>query len=234
MKRFYKEVSTAPAEGGFAVLLDDKPVKTPGRNGLTLPTSGLAEAVAREWREQDQEILAATMPLLRLVNTVIDGVMANRAEVVKAVLSFGENDLVCYRTHQPPELLARQRQGWDRWLDWVRQRHGVHLRVVLGLNPVDQSQDALLGLRQAIEEFDDFCLGALHVIVSITGSLVLGLAVAEGVLKGGEAFQLSRIDELYQAEKWGEDDQAAKRSQALARELDKAVELIALVDAKGF
>jgi chaperone required for assembly of F1-ATPase len=234
MKRFYKEVSTAPAEGGFAVLLDGKPVKTPGRNRLILPTLVLAEAVAQEWREQDQEILAATMPLLRLVNTVIDGVMVNRADVMKAILHFGEDDLVCYRAHQPPELLARQRQGWDRWLDWVRQRHGVHLTVAHGLNPVDQSLDALLALRQAIEEFDDFCLGALHVIVSITGSLVLGLAVAEGALKGGEAFQLSRIDEIYQAEKWGEDDQAVKRSHALGRELDDAVVLIALIHAKGF
>jgi chaperone required for assembly of F1-ATPase len=234
MKRFYKEVSTAPAEGGFAVLLDGKPVKTPGRNGLTLPTSLLAEAVAQEWRAQGQDIHAATMPLLRLVNTVIDGVFTNRAEVIGAVLRFGENDLVCYRAHQPLELLARQRQGWDRWLDWVRQRHGVHLTVVEGLNPVDQSLDALLGLRRAVEELDDFCLGALHVIVSITGSLVLGLAVAQGVLKSEEAFQLSRIDEIYQAEKWGADGEAAKRSHALALELNKAVELIALVHAQGF
>lgn len=229
MKRFYKEVSVAAGINGFAVLLDGKPVKTPGRRALALPTQTLAEAIAVEWQSQGAEINVLTMPLLRLANTVIDGVALNPGGVVAAILRFGENDLLCYRAHQPPDLAARQAQGWDPLLVWVRQRHGAIMRVAEGLGHVDQSPDALGALRQALDEFDPFTLAALHVIASITGSAVLALAVVEGFIPGGHAFQLSRIDETYQAEKWGEDIEAQKRATALAHELDKAVELIAAV-----
>jgi chaperone required for assembly of F1-ATPase len=231
MKRFYKEVSVAARDSGYVVLLGGRPVRTPGRNLLILPTQALAAAIAAEWRGQGADIIATSMPLLRLANTVVDGVAANRAEVVAAVLRFGESDLLCYRTHQPPELVARQSAGWDPLLDWVRQRHSVRLRVAEGLGPVEQSDDALLALREAIEVHDPFALGALHMIASITGSAVLALAVAEGVVSGPCAFDLSRIDEIYQAEKWGEDAEAIKRAGNLAHELNKAAELLALSGA---
>jgi chaperone required for assembly of F1-ATPase len=226
MKRFYKDVSVAAQDGGFAVLLDGRSVKTPRGNGLILPTEKLATAVAAEWQGQGEEIVATSMPLLRLANTVIDGVAANRDEVIGAVLRFGENDLICYRAHQPPELLARQAAGWDPLLDWVAQKHGARMQVAEGLTHVDQPPESLTALRHALGNYDAFTLGALHVIASITGSTVLALAVADGFLSGAQAFQLSRIDETYQAEKWGEDAEAAKRAAALAHELDKAVELI--------
>jgi chaperone required for assembly of F1-ATPase len=229
MKRFYKQVSAAPAAGGFAVLLDGKPVKTPARNNLVLPTEHLAKAIAQEWRSQGEEVIATSMPLLRLANTVIDGVAAHRADVIAAILRFGENDLLCYRAHQPPDLVTRQKDGWDPLLDWVRQRHGAAMTVAEGLGHVDQTPEALAALRQPLESLDVFTLAGLHVIASITGSLVLALAVAEGFIPGVHAFQLSRIDEIYQAEKWGEDAEAQKRTAALAHELDKAVELIAAV-----
>ena len=227
MKRFYKEVAVAPADGGFAVLLDDRPVKTPARNMLILPTENLAAAIAAEWRGQGDAIVATSMPLLRLANSVIDGVTAKRDEVLDAVMRFAENDLLCYRAHQPPELVARQSAGWDRWLDWARRRHGANMTIAEGFNHVDQTPDALMALRQAAAELDPFALGALHVIASITGSLVLALAVADGAASGAQIFALSRIDEAYQSEKWGEDAEAAKRATALAHELDKAVELMA-------
>lgn len=226
MKRFYKDASVAARDGGFAVLLDGKPVKTPAGNALLLPTEKLASAIAAEWRGQGEEIVATSMPLLRLANTVIDGVAANRDEVIGAILRFGENDLICYRAHQPPELLARQAAGWDPLLDWVAEKHGANMRVAAGLTHIDQPPESLAALRQALGNFDAFTLGALHVIASITGSTVLALAVADGLLSGTQAFELSRIDETYQAEKWGEDAEAAKRATALAHELDKAVELI--------
>jgi chaperone required for assembly of F1-ATPase len=229
MKRFYKDVSIAAADAGFAVLLDGKPVKTPARNGLVLPTEQLALAIAQEWRNQGEAIVATTMPLLRLANSVIDGVANNRGDVISAILRFGENDLLCYRAHQPPQLAARQCGGWNPLLDWARQRYGARMTVAEGLGHVDQTPDALGALRQALEEYDVFSLGGLHVIASITGSAILALAVAEGFVTGGDAFELSRIDENYQAEKWGEDAEAAKRAAALAHELDKAAELIAAV-----
>lgn len=227
MKRFYKKVSIAPSDGGFAVLLDGRPVKTPARNSLLLPTEKLAAAIAAEWREQGDEVVATAMPLLRLSNTVVDGVAVNRESVIDAILRFGENDLLCYRAHQPPELVARQREGWDPMLDWARQRFGAHMAVAEGLGHVDQTPQSLAALRLALTGHDAFTLAGLHVIASITGSLVLALAVVEGQTSGAHAFVLSRIDESYQAEKWGEDAEAAKRATALAHELDKAVELIA-------
>jgi len=228
MKRFYKQVSIAPVEGGFGVLMDGKSVKTPARHTLALPTEKLANAIAAEWQEQGEEVVVSSMPLLRLANTAIDGVSANRENVINAILRFGENDLVCYRAHQPPELAARQRAGWDPLLDWVAQRHGARMRVAQGLNHVDQPPETLAALRQPLESLDAFALAGLHVVASITGSLVLALTVLDDALSGARAFELSRIDEAYQAEKWGEDAEATKRATALARELDKAVELIGL------
>jgi chaperone required for assembly of F1-ATPase len=229
MKRFYKDVSIGPAEGGFAVLLDGRPVKTPGRNPLVLPTERLAAAIAQEWQAQGDEVIATTMPLLRLANTVVDGVAVNREGVIDTILRFGENDLICYRAHQPPELVRRQGEGWDPLLDWMAQKHGARMRVAQGLTHVDQAQETLSALRRALEAESPFTLGGLHVIASITGSAVLALAVAGGFISDAKAFALSRIDETYQAEKWGEDAEAAKRAANLARELDKAVELMAAV-----
>lgn len=226
MKRFYKEVSVVPRDGGHAVLLDDRPVKTPGGNLLVLPTDRLASAIAAEWQAQGDEIVATTMPLLRLANTVIDGVSAHREEVIAAILRFGENDLLCYRAHQPPELVTRQKAGWDPLLDWVAEKHGANLRVAAGLTHIDQPAEALAAVHRALEGFDAFTLGGLHMVASVTGSTVLALAVADGFVSGARAFELSRIDEIYQAEKWGEDAEAAKRAAALAHELDKAAELI--------
>jgi len=233
MKRFYEDVSIAPVENGFCVLLDGKPIKTPARALLVLPTEALALAIAAEWQSQGEVIIAQSMPLLRLANTMIDGVAAHRASVIAAILRFGENDLLCYRAHQPPDLAARQREGWDPLLDWGRQRHGAQLKVAEGLEHIDQTLDALAALREPLEDLDAFTLGGLHVIASITGSLVLALAVADGYIPGAYAFELSRLDETYQAEKWGQDAEATKRAAALAHELDKAVELIAAVSQKN-
>lgn len=226
MKRFYTEASVGPAEGGFAVLLNGKAVRTPGRNLLVLPTEKLAAAIAQEWEAQGDEVIATTMPLLRLANTVVDGVAANRDSVIGTILRFGENDLLCYRAHQPPELVRRQSEGWDPLLEWAAKRHGANMRMAQGLTHVDQFPEALAALRRALDKRDVFALGALHVIASITGSAVLALAVADGFISGAQAFALSRIDEIYQAEKWGEDAEAAERAANLALELDKAVELM--------
>jgi chaperone required for assembly of F1-ATPase len=226
MKRFYKDASVTAQEGGHAVLLDGKPVRTPGGKALILPTEKLAAAIAAEWRGQGDEIVPTTMPLLRLANTVIDGVAAKRDEVIGAILRFGENDLTCYRAHQPPELVARQKAGWDPVLDWLARRHGAKLAVSQGLHHVEQPQEAMAALRRLLEGLDEFTLAGLHVIASVTGSLALALTVLDDALSGARAFGLSRIDETYQAEKWGQDAEAAKRTAALAHELDKAAELI--------
>ncbi|HXR94647.1 MAG TPA: ATP12 family protein [Rhizomicrobium sp.] len=227
MKRFYKDVTVDETPDGFRFLLDAKPVLTPARQALVLPRRALAEALAEEWRAQGQEMSPLTMPLTRLVNTVVDGVRGNRPETVAAILRFGENDLLSYRAEAPAELARRQGQ-WDAWLDWAERRHGARLAVTSGIGHVGQSPEALAALEKAVASQDDYALAALHILSSITGSLVLGLAVLEGELAPAQAFALSRLDEAYQAETWGMDQEAATRASGLAREMELAARLVAL------
>jgi chaperone required for assembly of F1-ATPase len=227
MKRFYKEVSVGEGEDDFRILLDGRPVKTPARNLLAVPTRALADAIAAEWAGQGDEIVPLSMPFLRLADTVIDGVAANRDAVITAILRFGENDLLCYRAHQPPDLVQLQREGWDPVLDWARRRHGAEFAVVEGFGHQDQPLQTLAAFRAALEKQDSFSLAALHVVASIAGSVVLALALADGALTPARVFALSRIDENYQISKWGSDHEAEIRATNLARELDKAAEFIA-------
>ena len=227
MKRFYKDVTVDETPGGFRFLLDGKPVQTPARNALLVPNRALAEALAEEWRAQGDEMQPLTMPLTRMVNTVIDGVRTNRAATIGAIVRFGENDLLSYRAETPAELARRQAQ-WDTHLDWAHKRHGARLAVTGGIGHVTQPPEALAALERAVAVLDDYSLAALHVLSSITGSLVLGLAVLEGELTPAQAFALSRLDEAYQAETWGADREAEQRAAALAREMDLAARLVAL------
>ena len=228
MKRFYKDVRSRRREGGFRRAAGWQAGQDAGAQYPGAADRALAAAIAAEWRGQGEEIIATSMPLLRLANTVIDGVAANREEVIAAILRFGENDLLCYRAHQPPDLVARQSAGWDPLLDWARRRHGANMTRGRGLQPC--RPDAGCAGWPCARRWKGLILSpwaALHVIASITGSLVLALAVADGATTGAQVFELSRIDETYQAEKWGEDAEAAKRATRLAHELDKAVELMA-------
>ena len=227
MKRFYRDVTVEETEGGFQFLLDGKPVQTPARRPLVLPARALTEAIAEEWRQQEEEMRPAAMPLTRLVNTVFDGVCANRTDVIAAILRFGENDLLSYRAESPVELAARQLQ-WNEYLAWAADRHDARLAVTSGIRPIEQPADTMAALRWAVAGRDDFELAALHVLASITGSLVLGLAVLDGRLAADEAFALSRLDETYQAEKWGTDREAEGRAAHLEAEMAHAARLVRL------
>lgn len=230
MKRFYKQAAAEKTPEGFRILLDGKPVKTPAGHTLLLPTSALAEAIAEEWQAQGEDIVPATMPLLRLANTAQDGIAHHRADVAAAILRFGEHDLLCYRAPETPELSRRQREAWDPLLTWAAEQVGAHLKVTEGIGHVAQASESLAALHRAILEFDDYGLAALHVMASITGSLVLGLALVKGALNPAQAFQLSRLDEKFQTERWGDDREAQDRASALARELDVAARFRALAD----
>lgn len=227
MKRFYETVTVEETPDGYRFLLDGKPVKTPARRALFLPTRALADAIAAEWRAQGADMQPLAMPLTRLVNTVLDGVRATREAVEAAALRFGENDLLSYRAETPVELATRQ-MVWNTHLDWAAEKYGARLAVTFGIQHVEQSPEALAALHQAISNLSDFDLASLHVLASITGSLVLGLAVLDGRLSGEEAFALSRLDESYQAEKWGADPEAAERAEKLAAEMRHAAELVRL------
>lgn len=229
MKRFYRTVSVDLADDGFGVSLDGKPVKTPRRATLALPTRALAEAVAREWRAQTTVVDPATMPLTKLANTAVDGVIRRRAEVVDQIVAFAHHDHLCYRAEGPAELVRRQSLAWDPLLDWAAERYGARLATAIGITPIAQPSRAIAALGRAVESRTAYELAALHVAASICGSLVLALALADGRLGAADAFVLSQLDERFQAEKWGLDPQAESRTRRLAEELAAADRLLGLL-----
>ncbi|MDH2327379.1 ATP12 family protein [Cereibacter sp. SYSU M97828] len=206
-KRFWKDATVTEAHGGFSILLDGRGVKTPAKTPLTVPTRALAEAMAAEWQAQEGTIRPDTMPLTRAANSAIDKVVPLFDAVVGEVAGFGASDLLCYRGEG--ELAGRQR-AWDALLDWSRDDLGAPLHVTTGIVPVDQPVDSVATLRAHVAALGPFELVALHDLVAISGSLVLGLAVHRGRISAAEAFALSRIDEAWQAEKWGVDEDAAE------------------------
>ena len=229
IKRFYKTAAAAPAEaGGFAVLLDGRPLRTPVKTPLVVPVQALAEAVAAEWQGQGAEVDPQAMPLNALTCTAIDIVATHRRQVVDDLLGFGGHDLLCYWTDETGELLQRQQQSWQPLLDWAAAALGAPLRKTCGITSLDQPAASLAALRRAVEAHNDLALTGLAAAVKAAGSLVLGLALAGGRIDAAEAFALSQLDELYQAERWGEDAEAAKRLEALRLELESAAQFLEL------
>lgn len=229
MKRFYKDVSIAENDGGYAVLLDGKPLKTPSRSAYVLPNRELAEALAEEWRAQGDEIDPAAMPLTRLINSAIEHVPVNRGPVADQMLALGKTDLLCYRAEAPETLAARQAEAWDPLLEWLAERYQARLTVGHGITYVEQPAESLLALEQAIWHQDEFRLTGLSAAATLLGSLVLALALVEGRLGAEEAFRLATLDETFQAEQWGEDAEARARLDRMAAELAAVGRFLRLV-----
>ena len=208
-KRFWKDAAVTETADGFGVLLDGRPVNTPAKAPLIVPTEGLAKAIAAEWNAQVKELDPQTMPVTKGANAAIDKVRIQRPEVVGLLAEYGDSDLLCYRAAGPDSLIQRQAEGWDPVLDWAANALGARLFVGEGVMHVPQTAKALALLRTELETLDDFGLAAAHDMISITGSLVLALAVINGVRTEEEAWHLSRIDEHWQIEQWGEDEEAA-------------------------
>ena len=211
-KRFWKETKADKTEGGFAVFLDGRTIRTPAKAALTLPSHALAEALAVEWEAQAEQINPATMPMTRTANSAIDKVVPQRAEVADMLAAYGDSDLTCYRADQPAELVARQAEGWDPLLDWADDALGARLAPRTGIMHKPQDPEALARLAAEVHALDHFRLAAFHDLVALSGSLVIGLAVAKGHLDPETGWRLSRIDEDYQAEVWGEDEEAAEQA----------------------
>ena len=223
MKRFWTEATVAPETGGYAVLLDGRPMRIPGGAALVLPGPALAAAVAAEWQAaggaKGGEMSFDDVPLTRLAGTAQERIAPDPAPVVDALAKYGESDLLCYRAERPPALVARQARAWQPWLDWAAHTYGARLRVVTGVMHVAQDADALEALRRAVAARTVPVLAGLGVAVPALGSLVLGLALAEGALDAGMAHELASLDELFQVEQWGEDAEAAARRERIAEEL---------------
>jgi chaperone required for assembly of F1-ATPase len=222
LKRFWKTATAVPVPGGFTVHLDARTLKTPGKLPFVLPTLALAEACAAEWAAQDGLVKPGQMPMTRFANSAIEKVTPQFDAVVAEVARYGETDHLCYRTENPPPLIARQQAGWDPILAWSSQTFGAPLMVTAGVVPVPQPPSSLAALRAVVAAQSPFQLAALHDVVAISGSLVLGLAVIRGRLTDQEAFDLSRIDEHWQAELWGQDEEAAEAESVKRADLASA------------
>ena len=205
-------------------------MKTPAGNRLALPTRALAEAIAQEWREQGDAIVPASMPFTKYANTTLDGIAQNRTLVAAELANYGGNDLLCYRADEVP-LAIRQAAQWDTLLDWAHDTHGARLTCAPGLIHVPQTPESQAAFAKAVAALGDWTLAGLQPLVTITGSLVLALAVASGRLTPAQAFVLSRVDEDFQAEKWGVDDEARVCAVFLAAEIEIAGKFIALARA---
>lgn len=211
-KRFWKEAGVTAQDGGFAVHLDDRPVRTPAKAPLVVPARAMAEAIAAEWDAQESVIDPNTMPFTRSANAAIDKVRVQHAEVAAMIADYGDSDLLCYRAEGPAELVARQAAAWDPLLDWAATDLGARLVVAQGVMHVAQSDAAMARLRDAVHGLDAFRLTALHDLVSLSGSLILGFATARDRLEVSEAWDISRIDEAWQIEQWGADEEAAEHA----------------------
>ena len=219
MKRFYKAVSVEAVEGGFDIRLDGRPIRSPAKAPLVIPTKALADAIAGEWEMQGENIRPQDMPLMQLASTAVDLIGKGRDTIVDGVVAYAETDLLCYRAEHPKPLVDRQARMWQPLLDWATLRYDAPLQVCAGLMPKPQPAEAIRALRHAVEEMDDWVLSAFQTVTSACGSLIVALALMERRIDAEEAFQLSQLDETFQIEQWGEDAEATKRRAALRADI---------------
>jgi chaperone required for assembly of F1-ATPase len=207
-KRFWKEAGVVEEEGGFGVRLDGRAVRTPAKAALIAPTRALAEAIAAEWNAQEGKIDPGTMPFTRSANAAIDKVARQKSEVAEMLAAYGDSDLVCYRATGPVELIEKQAAAWNPLLDWTESVLSAKLLVVEGVVHVPQDTAALARLRAHVDALDIWALTAFHDLVSLSGSLVIGFAALDGFYPVETLWNLSRVDETWQAEQWGSDEEA--------------------------
>lgn len=217
-RRFYKAAVAAPAEGGFAVLLDGRTPKSPARKALVLPRLPLAQLVAAEWDAQVEVIDSTAMPATRLAFTAIDRIAETRAEVAAEVAAYAGSDLLCYHAEHPTPLVERQAREWGAMLDWARTELGLTFAPVSSVVHAPQAPATLVSVEALALTMDDFTLAGVAYGAGLLGSTVLSLALRAGAVTGQQALDLSRLEEIFQAQTWGQDAEAAARAQALAIE----------------
>ncbi|MGE0046136.1 MAG: ATP12 family chaperone protein [Hyphomonadaceae bacterium] len=223
-RRFYKEAAVREEGGGFAVALDGRALRTPGKLAFAVPTRALADLVAEEWNAQSERIDPMSMPHTRLANVAIERTPATRSDLVAMTAKYGETDLLCHRADAPAALVARQAEAWDRWIAWSRAELQFTPAVVTGI--AAQTND-LSPLERAAGELDDFRLTALAHGVGLLGSAILGFALVRGALEADAAFEAAHLDDLHQIEAWGADEEAVQRLDRLKSEIAALAQFIA-------
>ena len=212
-KRFWTSVSVVETKDGFAVELDGRSVRTPAKALLSVPTDAMAQMISEEWERQVERVDPTTMPWTRSANAAIDKLALQRREVEDHLVSYAGTDLLCYRADGPDGLTALQAESWDPILDWLAARHGVRLATTAGVMPVAQELEVLDRLKVPMREMNNFALTGFHDLVTLSGSFALALTVVEQARDSEEVWQLSRLDEEWQAEQWGRDAEAEEAAE---------------------
>ncbi len=218
-RRFYKTVSTCKEEGGFAVVLDERFLRTPAKQKLIVPTQKLADVLAEEWQAQKEQIKPDTMPMMRLAATALDRVQAHYEATLDAFGTYAHADLLCYRADTPQELVAHQAKNWDPVLDWAQRRYDISFTRITGIIPQPQAPQTIARLQNSAQG-NVFRLTGLAHGAALLGSAVLVLALEAGEINASRAFELSQLDELFQITQWGEDDEAKSRLEKIKLEIN--------------
>ena len=234
MKRFWQQVAVVPvASGHFGILLDAKVLKTPAGLDYACPTRALAEAVAAEWQEVKDKIDPKTMPMTQLTATALDLVTTQRDYIVDQIIAYAATDLLCYRATEPAALVARQMAAWQPYLDWALLQFDALLKITSGVRHIEQDAQAVQALRRAVAGCDDFQLAALQNAVTVAGSLVLGLALIHRWRDAEAIFNAAEIDASFQIERWGAEEEAVARQEAVRAELVSVARFVGCLDEKN-
>ncbi len=232
IRRFWDEASLAEQPGGYAVLLDRKPMRIPGGTPLLVPNRALAEAIAAEWQAaggaKGGELTYDAVPLTRLAGTAQDRIAPDPAPTAAELARYAETDLLCYRAASPEALVIRQARQWQPWLDWLERRHGARLEPVEGVMFRAQDSAALARVQAVMAAQPASALAGLGIAIPALGSAVLGLALADGALDAAEAHRIAILDELFEAEQWGEDVEAERRREQVAADIALAERFLRL------
>jgi chaperone required for assembly of F1-ATPase len=232
VKRFWDAASVQGTDRGYSILLDRKPIRLPSGAPLIVVQARLARAIAEEWQaaggDKGGEMSFKDTPLTRLAGTALERIAPDPAPTVDAIARYGETDLLCYRAESPQKLVQRQQERWQPWLDWVALTYDAPLRVATDVGYVKQHRDSIVALRRTVAALGVDMLAALGIAVPALGSLVLGLALADGEIDAGTAFELGALDELFQAEQWGEDYEAVDRRTSMLGDIVLAARYIDL------
>lgn len=231
MKRWYKAAGIVPAEGGYGIRLDGKPLNTPARTPIVLPTRALADAIAAEWEAQGEAIALAGMRLTKMAATALDQIRPDPTHAIAQIAEYATTDLLCHRADGPEDLRRRQDAAWQPVLDWAVRRYDAPLKVVTGVMPGRQAKAALWAIRVAVAEYDAMHLAGLLVATTGMGSVLLALALAERRIDIDQAWAATDLDEAYQREKWGEDPMAARRRTEIEADLRAAARFLDLLRA---
>lgn len=229
MKRFWTTATPHPQDGQYQVRLDQRPVKLPSGAPLSVPQLRLATAIAQEWGAAGQTFSPHDLPLTQFVCTAQERVAPQRAEIIRQLVAYGLNDLLCYRAGDPPSLHARQCAAWDPWLDWMEATYQIRLTTTVGLMPITQPPHTAAKLQAVLERRSNDQIAALGVLIPALGSFVLGLATADNQLGPAPACEIATLDERWQAEKWGDDPHDIAKRQTVQREVAQATLFLGLL-----